>query len=127
MGNTRSEYAIKNIIYNLLFKLITLLLAFVSRTVFIWGFGIEYLGLNGLFSDVLNLLSMADLGFGIAMVYSFYEPLARKDYNKLSALVNYYKKVYVVIAVVVFIAGILLVPFLPYIILTFGENFKDNL
>lgn len=116
MSNTRSENAVKNIIYNLSFKIITLLLAFISRTVFIWGFGIEYLGLNGLFSDILNLMSLADLGFGIAMVYSFYEPLARKDYDKLSALVNFYKKVYAIIAAAVLVIGILLVPFLKYII-----------
>ena len=80
---SRTKFAVKNIVYNVFNKILTLVLAFVSRSVFIWGFGVEYLGLNGLFADILNLLSMADLGFGIAMVYSFYEPLEKNDKIKI--------------------------------------------
>lgn len=112
----RRYNAIKNIIYNIGNQILTLILAFVSRTIFIWGLGMEYLGLNGLFSDVLGLLSMADLGFGVAMAYSFYQPLANNDEKKLSGLVNFYKKAYRIIAVLVLIIGVILIPFLPYLI-----------
>ena len=112
----RTGKALENISYNLFNQIITIVLSFVSRTVFIWGFGVEYLGINGLFGDILSLLSMADLGFNTAMTYSFYKPLAEKDYTKISQLTNFYKKVYNIIAIVIAILGICLVPFLPYLV-----------
>ena len=69
----------------------TLILSFISRTIFIRVLGIELLGINGLFTDVLSLLSMADLGFNTAMVYSFYKPIADNDTKKISALINFYR------------------------------------
>lgn len=116
MTKGRTQKAVKNVVFNFVNQVVTLLLAFVSRTVFIWGFGVEYLGINGLFSDVLGLLSMADLGFGTAMVYSFYRPLAEKDYQKMAALTSFYKKIYTAIAIGVAVIGIALMPALPYII-----------
>lgn len=116
MPQGRTKKGIVNIAYNLLNQIIMLVLAFVSRSVFIHYLGTEYLGINGLFSDVLNLLSMADLGFNTAMVYSFYKPLAENDYRKMAALTSFYKKVYNVIASVVAIAGLVMTPFLKYIV-----------
>ncbi len=116
MDKSRKKYALKNISYNITSKIVTLILTFISRTVFIWVFGAEYLGINGLFSDVLNLLSMADLGFNIAMVYSFYQPLATNDTEKISALICFYRKVYIVIAIAVTCIGLLIIPVLPYLI-----------
>lgn len=112
----RKQYAFKNIIYNFTNKILTLALSFLLRTVFIWGFGVEYLGINGLFNDVLQLLSMADLGFGIAMVYSFYDPLAKGDKKKITALICFYRKVYIIIALAVTIIGLLIIPVLPKLI-----------
>lgn len=116
MGEGRTKNAVKNISFNFINQILTLLLSFVSRTVFIWGLGASYLGINGLFSDVLGLLSMADLGFNTAMVYSFYKPLAENDYLKMAGLITFYKKVYTFIAVGVSVVGIALVPALPYLI-----------
>ena len=116
MAGSRTEKALKNVVFGILSQLLTLVLSFISRTCFIRFFGIEYLGLNGLFTDVLGLLSMADLGFTIAMVYSFYEPLANHDEKKLAGLITFYRKVYTYIAVVVAGVGILLLPVLPYVI-----------
>lgn len=113
---SRTQYAIKNIGFSTYNKILSLILSFVSRTVFIHYLGSGYLGLNGLFGDVLNLLSMADLGFGVAMAYSFYEPLAHDDKRKVAALVTFYKRAYTVIALVVTVVGLLLIPFLPYLI-----------
>lgn len=112
----RTEKAILNISYNIFNQIITLLLAFVSRTVFIQGFGVGYLGINGLFSDILNLLSMADLGFNTAMTYSFYKPLAEKDHNKIAKLTSFYKKVYNTIALMISVIGMSLIPFLPRLV-----------
>lgn len=116
VNNGRTNKAILNISYNLVNQIITLVLSFISRSVFIWGFGVGYLGINGLFSDILSLLSMADLGFNTAMTYSFYKPLAEKNYDKISKLTTFYKKVYNTIAAVIGIIGLLLIPFLPYLI-----------
>ncbi len=116
MADNRTDKAIKNVAYNFINQILTLILSFVSRSVFIWGLGVEYLGINGLFGEVLSLLSMADLGFGTAMTYSFYKPLAEKDYEKIAALTSFYKRVYTVIATTVGILGVLLIPFLPYLI-----------
>lgn len=112
----RTKKAAINVTFNLANQILTLILSFVSRTVFIWGLGAEYLGINGLFSDVLNLLSMADLGFGTAMVYSFYKPLADKDYKKMAGLTTFYKKIYTIIAMSVAVIGLALTPALPYLI-----------
>lgn len=112
----RTKKAVKNIAFNFINQILTLILSFISRTVFIWGLGASYLGINGLFSDVLGLLSMADLGFNTAMVYSFYKPLAENDYSKMAGLITFYKKVYTIIAIGVSVIGIALVPALPYLI-----------
>lgn len=114
--NGRTHKAIKNISYNIVNQLVTLILSFVSRSIFIWGFGVEYLGINGLFGDILNLLSMADLGFNTAMTFSYYKPLANKDYNKISELTCFYKKVYNTIAFTITIIGLSIIPFLPKLI-----------
>ena len=115
-NNGRTNKAILNISYNLVNQILTIVLSFISRSVFIWGFGVGYLGINGLFGDILSLLSMADLGFNTAMTYSFYKPLAESDYDKISKLTTFYKKVYNTIAAVIGVIGLLLIPFLPYLI-----------
>lgn len=112
----RTQRVGKNFIMGIMNKVIILLLTFFSRRLFIQYIGIQYLGINGLFANVLSLLSMADLGFGVAMSYSLYEPLANKDENKISALINFYRKVYSAIAIAVASIGICLIPFLKYLI-----------
>ena len=114
--NNRTENANKNIRTGFLNKVIILLLTFVSRRLFVQFIGVEYLGINGLFSNILSLLSMADLGFGVAMAYSYYKPLAEKDEDKIAALIGFYKKIYNIIAITVAIIGVCLIPFLKYII-----------
>ena len=114
--NNRTENANKNIRTGFLNKVIILLLTFVSRRLFVQFIGVEYLGINGLFSNILSLLSMADLGFGVAMAYSYYKPLAEKDEDKIAALIGFYKKIYNIIAITVAIIGVCLLPFLKYII-----------
>lgn len=111
----RTKRSSFNIILGLLNNFISLVLAFISRKLFIQYIGVEVLGLNGLFTNILSLLSLADLGFGTAMNYSFYKPLAENDREKLAALIWFYKRVYYIIAVAVAVVGVLLVPFLNQI------------
>ena len=117
----RVKQSAKNMISGFLYQTVTLILSFISRTVFINTLGTEYLGLNGIFTDVLSLLSMADLGFGTAMAYSLYKPLAEHDEDRIAALIHFYKKVYHIIAVTVTVLGLLCVPFLKYIVNTQEE------
>lgn len=116
MGEGRTKKAAVNFFYNFSNLCLNLILTFISRTVFINVFGVAYLGMNSLFTDVLNLLSMADLGFNTAMVYSFYKPLAEKDYDRMAALTTFYKHIYIVISIFITVVGLLLIPFLPYLI-----------
>ncbi|MBP3195499.1 MAG: oligosaccharide flippase family protein, partial [Butyrivibrio sp.] len=118
MSASRSKKSAQNMMFGFLYQLTTLVLSFISRSVFIRVLGTEYLGLNGIFTDVLQLLSMADLGFSLAMSYSFYKPLAEDDNEKIASLIAFYNKVYNIIAVAVTVLGLLFVPFLRLIIKT---------
>lgn len=120
-NNSRLAKSTNNILFGILHKGIMLVLTFVSRTIFIQVLSAEYLGINGLFTDILTVLSMADLGLSTAMAYSFYEPLATKDMPRLAALTNFYKKIYSTIALVIAIVGISLLPFLKYLVNTDKE------
>lgn len=118
MAESRSKKSAKNMMAGFLYQALILILSFISRTVFIYALGTEYLGLNGIFADVIQLLSMADLGFGTAMAYSFYKPLAEHDEARIRALVNFYRNVYRIIACAVLMLGLLCIPFLPMLVNT---------
>lgn len=116
MSGNRTGKAITNIAANFSNQMLSLFLAFFSRTIFIHVLGIEYLGVNSVFNDILGLLSMADLGFNTAMVYSLYKPLAEQDYRKIAALVQFYRKIYIIIVCAIVVIGIALIPALPYLV-----------
>ena len=116
MVESRLKNSVRNIIYRLVSQLASILLKFVSRSIFIYVLGVEYLGINGLFSEILQMLSLADLGFGTAMVFSMYKPLAEHDEKKLAQLVKLYKKIYKVIAIAITLIGVGLLPFLKYLV-----------
>lgn len=106
----------RNIIWGTAEKAITMLFPFVVRTAFLAILGDEYLGLNGLFSSILQVLNLAELGFSNAVVYSMYRPIAEDDIDQICALMNFYKRIYRVIGSVVVGIGLLLLPFLPHLI-----------
>lgn len=116
MAGTRTQNAKRNIYASLLNKMIAMLLPFVTRSVIIYTVGVLYLGLNGLFTSVLSVLSLAELGVGSAMVFSMYEPIAKNDDATVCALLNLYKKIYRVIGTVILILGLLFTPFITYVI-----------
>lgn len=115
-SDSRTRNASKNAVSALANKICILLLTFIGRRFFIQYIGVEYLGINGLFSNILTLLSMADLGLGTAMNVSLYKPIAENDTKKLAALLNYYRHLYYMIAIAVTVIGLGLIPFLPYIV-----------
>lgn len=97
-------------------QIIGLLISFVSRTIFVRTLSAQYLGLNGLFTNLLSIISLAELGIGPAIIYSMYKPLAVRDTYKINALMNLYKKAYITIGIFIMVLGSALVPFLDYLI-----------
>lgn len=126
MRNSRTENTVKNASFGSATQIINILLGFVSRTVYIYILGVEYLGINGLFSNILMILSFAELGIGNAIIYSMYKPLATDDKEKIKSLMDLYAKAYKVIGTFVFIAGLLVIPFMGYIIKD-APNIKENI
>ena len=106
------QNAKRNIMAGILNKGLMMLFPFLNRTLFLWLLGPEYLGLNGLFGSVLGVLSLAELGFGSAVVCSMYKPIADDDRATVSAYLAYYRGVYRVIGGLVFAVGLSLMPFL---------------
>lgn len=112
----RTKNAVRNIWFGTILKLYQLLVPFFMRTAMIYLLGIEYLGLNSLFASILQVLNMAELGVGTAMVYSMYQPISEDDEGKICALMNLYKVYYRVIGAFILLVGILLCPFIPNLI-----------
>lgn len=116
---TRTENSSKNMVTGLINQVLTLIFRFITRTVLIKYLGEEFLGINGLFSNILNVLSLADLGIGGALIYGLYKPIAENDYVRENIMIKFLRKVYHIIGIVIIISGLILLPFLPHII-------KDN-
>ncbi|WP_174734422.1 lipopolysaccharide biosynthesis protein [Mesobacillus harenae] len=112
----RIQNSFKNMAFGLSGQIIISLMGFIVRTIFIKELGMDYLGLNSLFTSILVMLSVANLGFDSAIVYSLYKPLADKDYIKIQALMNLYKKAYRMVGSAILINGLCLMPFLPLIV-----------
>lgn len=106
----------RNIIWVVINKLVNIVLPFVVRTAFIYILGIKYLGLNGLFSSILGMLNLAELGVSSAITFSMYKPFSENDYEKLSAYLKLYKIAYRIIGIAVLVLGLCVMPFLPLVI-----------
>lgn len=106
----RVENSLKNIYISLLSQIVIVLLGFLSRKVFLDNLGADYLGVNGLLTNILSMLSLVEGGIGTSIVYNLYKPLAKNDKEKVSALVQLYKKLYFYIACGVSIISICLYP-----------------
>ncbi|MBC8882990.1 hypothetical protein H9X57_05070 [Flavobacterium piscinae] len=115
-NNSRISNSVKNISFGLLTQGTQMVLGFVSRTIFIQYLAIEYLGVNGLFTSILTMLSLAELGITSAILYALYKPLADRNEEKIAALIRYFKKIYLVIAGIVAVLGLCILPFLSQIV-----------
>ena len=109
---SRTKLAASNVVFGLMSKCVTMVLEFVSRAIFIQVLGVDVLGVNSVFISVVQMLSLAELGITNAMVFSFYRPLADGDQSKLASLTAFYRRIYLTIAAVVFLLGLITVPFL---------------
>lgn len=112
----RTKNATRNIIYGTAFKIYTMFVPFLMRTLMIYLLGVKYLGLNSLFTSVLQVLNLAESGVGGAMVFSMYHPISTDNKEKICALMRLYKIYYRIIGTVVLVGGIVVTPFLPYLV-----------
>lgn len=106
----------RNMFAAILNKGVGLLFPFLNRTLFLWLLGPEYLGLNGLFTSVLGVLMLAELGFGTAVVCSMYKPIADDNRELVCAYLRFYRTVYRWVGSVVFVIGLCLLPFLNHLV-----------
>lgn len=116
MADTRTSNSIKNSSATIIGRIASTLVEFVLRTVLIRFLGIEYGGISTLFTDILQVLSLVELGLGGAIIYALYKPLAEKDYKKINALMRFYRNAYNAIAAAIFVMGLCCVPILDKLV-----------
>lgn len=124
--NNRTQSSARNVTVGMVSHMITILLSFISRTVFIHFLSVEYLGINGLLSNVLTVLSFAELGIGDAMTYAMYKPVKENDREMMNKLMVVYRKLYTSIAMIVGAIGLVLSFFINYIVSN-PPNIPENL
>lgn len=108
--------SVRNILFGIGGQLITILFNFASRTVFLYCFTKEYVGVSSLFTGILSVLSLTDLGMETSMTVRLYKPLSQNNREEIGAYLDFYRKVYYVIAAIILALGIGLLPFLDVLI-----------
>lgn len=116
MKSERKKSSFKNMITAVSSNVLTIIVGLVAQAVFIKILGSEYLGLNGLFSNVISMLGIVELGMGSAIIYNMYKPIAENDHEKIKSLMQFYKKSYRIITLIISIIGIMIIPFIKYIV-----------
>ncbi|MCR5324865.1 MAG: hypothetical protein K6E85_16535 [Lachnospiraceae bacterium] len=114
----------KNLFFGAINKIVLVLCPFIERSFVQNLLGEQYLGLGSLFSSVLNVLSLTELGFSAAMIYNMYKPVAEGNFRKVNALLNFYRKVYNVIGIIVLLIGTAIIPFLTNLI---KDSYPDDI
>ena len=112
----RKKSALKNIVSKMIYSIVITLLSFVSRRVFVSTLGDTLLGLNGLLTSVISMLSLMELGVGNAIYFSLYEPLAENNEERIKSIMRLYQKLYRYIGLAVCIVGLCVIPFLKFLI-----------
>ena len=116
MTKSRTAKTLRNTVVGLVGLLASQVVAFVAKSIFVRLLGAEYNGVNGLFTNILQVLNLAELGFATSIAYALYQPLKDHNEKKQAALMNYFARIYRVIALVVALAGCCCIPFLQYLI-----------
>ncbi len=124
--HSRTGNAMINVLTGSAMQIVNVILGFISRSLFIYFLNSDYLGVNSLYTNILTVLSFAELGIGSSIVFSLYKPIAEKDNSKIQALMKFYKKAYFLIGFSVLVMGLCVIPFLPYIIKEVPD-IKENL
>lgn len=109
---SRLSYSLINSVVSSSAQIITVLIGFFLQSVFIKTLGATYLGIKGLFSNILSVLSFTELGIGTAITFSLYKPLADNDKPKIALIMHFFKRAYEAIGIIVGTLGLLVVPFI---------------
>ena len=125
MEKSRINNSLRNVKITTFTQIINKILAFVIRTVFIKTLNSEYLGINGLFTNILTMLSFAELGFGTAIIYDMYKPVKNDEKSKIKQLLKFYRKIYYIVAIIIFLLGLLTLPFLKFLVKNI--SLKENI
>lgn len=112
----RTKKSIRNVIIAMIMNVFTVVIGLISQKVFLEILNTEYLGINGLFNNIISMLGIAELGIGAAIIYNLYKPIASNDKEKIKSLMRFYRTSYRVIALIVLLLGLLILPFLPIIV-----------
>ena len=127
MEQSRRKNYYRNISTGMVLKCVNMVTSFVNRTVFIYTLGAAYLGVSGLFTDILSIFSLAELGIGNAITFHLYKPLATDDKEEIKSLMFFYKTCYRVIGCVILVAGLCILPFLDKIITDVDHAIQVNI
>lgn len=119
MNASRTQKSIVNTVVSFVSQLIIILLGFISRRVLIYSVGVEYLGINGLMTNILTIFSLAESGIGVAIGYALYKPLAENNVEKIKSLMRFFRNTYRLLATATAVIGLAFYPFLPIFL-------KDN-
>lgn len=121
----RTKLSIINVSVSYIASALAMIIGFITQAIFLENLNESYLGINGLFTNIVSMLSIVELGIGTAIIYNLYKPISVGDKEKIKSLVNYYKKTYRKIAIIIFLIGLLVIPFLSYIV---GKtDIKENI
>lgn len=115
-NNNRISNSVRNALYGSIKYIVLFIFPFIFRTVIIYRFGVEYSGITSLFSSILQVLSLSELGFSTVVIYVMYEPVAKNQYDRVCSLLAFYRRVYHIIGTVILILGLLLCPFIELLI-----------
>ena len=116
MADSRTKNTARNIFTGLVYRVVGILLPFINRTVILRVMGAEYTGISTLFSSILGMLSLAELGFNSAIVYSMYKPMAQENWDEVGYYLTLIRRVYYIVGTVIFGGGLCCMPFLRYLI-----------
>lgn len=125
--NSRTQNTLFNFTSSLGGVCIMLVMQFVVQTVFINTLGKSYLGINGLFTNILSMLSLTEFGVGSAILFKLYEPISKEDHHRIVLLMKFYKNVYRIIGTVIALIGLGVIPFLPYLMKDYDKLVSLNL
>lgn len=114
--SSRTKKTIVNTTFSIMNQLLAVVLSFVLRTAFIKILGDQYTGIASVFTTILTMLSLSELGFATAVATALYQPLRDNNQKKIQQLMDFYKKAYRIVAFFIFIVGVCLIPFLQYLI-----------
>ncbi len=111
----RLEYSAINAGVAMVAQALIIVAGYISRVVFTRTLSASYAGVNGLFADILGVLSLSELGIASAMSYALYRPIAENDIPKIQAVMKLYKRLYICVAAFVGTAGLGMLPFLGWL------------